>query len=346
MKKGGIEFLDFFEEDEKRKVGRSKLADSELKKKSLIIACVSFLSVVLLLIFGYGTLVGFDTTKLLGMASSEKSKTSNKKVLIYEIKPIIKKVTIKEGTARKLYLTVMPANATNKNIEYKSSDNSIVQIDKNGRATGISEGSATVTATTKDGSKKSAKFKVEVIKDIQGKCNFTSLNKTTTSVDYEIECNYAKIKEIQYKVDDEYKPLTSKKLSDSVKLSEKELDKNITFKVLYYPNNSKIAKYSTKTLKSKTTTTKKIDGGCSLGLKDVKSNSAKYSITCKNASISKIAYKIGDGSYIGIKKSNLADTILFEESNVTRVLYFNVEYKIDGTEKIKTITESSIIGKK
>ena len=69
----------------------------------------------------------------------------------------------------------------------------------------------------------------------------------------------------------------------------------------------------------------------------------RYDIDCKNATVSKIAYKIGNGSYVGIHSSSLADTILYEESNVTRQLYFNIEYQVDGTTRIRTITKASII---
>jgi anti-sigma28 factor (negative regulator of flagellin synthesis) len=55
-------------------------------------------------------------------------------------------------------------------------------------------------------------------------------------------------------------------------------------------------------------------------------NQARYDVTCKNASVNKIAYKIGNGSYVGLDSSSLADVVLFEESDVTRVIYFNLEY--------------------
>ena len=59
----------------------------------------------------------------------------------------------------------------------------------------------------------------------------------------------------------------------------------------------------------------------------------------------KIAYKIGNGSYVGIEPANVADTILFEESDITRIIYFNVQYKIDDTEMIKSVTRNAIIQK-
>lgn len=343
MKKDIIEYLGF-EEDEKAKVGRPKLADKKMKKKSIIIASVSFIFVILLLIFGYGTLFGFKNLDLRGVVTKNEQKEN---VLVEEIKPLVKDITLKAGTARKIYLTVLPASASNKKISYKSSDETVATVDNEGKVVGISVGNAIITATTLDGSDLDAEFDVKVIKNADGKCEFTSLTKTSNGISYTAECNNAKIKEIQYKIgDDNYEKLLTKKTSDEVRFSSDQLKKKITFKVVYYPNNSKMTKYETKTIKQVKKTTTAKNGNCNLQIKEVKSNSAKYDIACDNASVTKIAYKIGNGSYVGIDSSNLADTILFEESDVTRVIYFNVEYKIDGTQRIKTLSKSSIIERK
>ncbi len=339
MKKEIVEYLGF-EDNSKNPVGRPKLADKKTKKKSLIIASVSFGFVILLLIFGYGTLFGFRNLNLKGSVTN----LSSDDVLVQEISPLVQDITLKVGTARKLYLTVLPANAGNKNIEYTSSDEKIAVVDKNGKVTGMSAGNVVITAFTKDGSQLSTEFNVKVIKNAEGKCSFTSLSKTSDGISYSIGCNNAKIKEIQYKVGTEnYEKLLTKKSSDEVKFSNKQIKKGITFKVVYYANNSKVSKYSVKTIESSNVKKTEPSGSCILNLKDVKANQAKYDITCNNASVTKIAYKIGNGSYIGLDASSLADTVLFEESDVTRVIYFNVEYKIDGTNKLNTITKSTII---
>ena len=340
MKDEKIEFLDF---DDTPKVGRPRLADKKTKKKSLIIASISFIMVILLLVFGYGTLFGFKNINLMGSLTSN---NTSENVLVDDIKPIVKNITLKAGTARKVYLTVLPASATNKDIEYTSSNESVALVDEFGKVTGVSSGNVIITAKTKDGSNLTATFNVKVIKNIDGKCSFKSLNKLVDKVDYDITCNNAVVKEIEYKIGNRnYEKLLTKKLSDSVLFSSDQLNKKITFKVIYYPNSSRVTKYNIKTIDviKKTTTSKK--GSCNLTIKEVKSNSARYDVTCSNASVTKIAYKIGNGSYIGVDSSSLADTILFEESDVTRQIYFNVQYKIDGTNKIGTISKSSIIEK-
>ena len=48
--------------------------------------------------------------------------------------------------------TITPSNASNQSVVWMSSDPSIVTVDTNGTITGISEGTATITATTVDGS--------------------------------------------------------------------------------------------------------------------------------------------------------------------------------------------------
>ncbi|MGE5416831.1 MAG: Ig-like domain-containing protein [Acidobacteriota bacterium] len=57
-----------------------------------------------------------------------------------------------DGASETLYAYVMPANATNKNVIWSSSDPSIATVDNNGLITPVSVGTTTVTATTQDGS--------------------------------------------------------------------------------------------------------------------------------------------------------------------------------------------------
>ena len=335
---------DFFNnEEDKNPVGRPRLADKETKRKSLIIATISFVTVLLLIVFGYGTLFGFKSNDLIGRIVREDK--SNKKVLISEIKPLVKDITLKENTARKVYLTVLPSSATNKSIKYESLDPTIAEVDKNGKVTALSPGKTKIVATTLDSSNKTAEFNIKVLKDGSGYCSFSSLSKRYNGIDYSISCDNAKVKEIQYSIDDgNYNKLLTKKLNDTVPFNEKQLEKNITFKVIYYPNNSKVAKYKLRKFSGKNiTTTKALSGTCNLTIKEVESNSVKYDVTCENASVSKLAYKIGNGSYVGLDPSSLADTIIFEESDVTRVIYFSVEYTIDGTNSVKSVSKSGVI---
>lgn len=62
------------------------------------------------------------------------------------------KIGINEGQTAKIDFTVMPADATNPQLSWKSSNSSIARVDSNGRVTGVSKGNCTITATAKDGS--------------------------------------------------------------------------------------------------------------------------------------------------------------------------------------------------
>ena len=59
---------------------------------------------------------------------------------------------LKIGETKTLTATVAPANATNKQLSWKSSNESIATVDASGKVTAIAEGTATITVTTVDGS--------------------------------------------------------------------------------------------------------------------------------------------------------------------------------------------------
>ena len=71
-------------------------------------------------------------------------------------------LTLQETGSDTLTVTVEPDNATNKNVNWESSDTSIATVDASGKVTAISAGSATITATAADGSEVSASCSVTV----------------------------------------------------------------------------------------------------------------------------------------------------------------------------------------
>ena len=73
------------------------------------------------------------------------------------------KRTLKKGKSFKLKATILPTNATNKKVTWKSSNKKIATVSSKGVVKGIKPGKATITVTTKDGKKK-AKCKVTVKK--------------------------------------------------------------------------------------------------------------------------------------------------------------------------------------
>lgn len=61
-------------------------------------------------------------------------------------------VTISMGETKKLNVIFNPINATNKQLEWKSTKTSVVDVDQKGNIIGVSEGKAIITAKTTDGS--------------------------------------------------------------------------------------------------------------------------------------------------------------------------------------------------
>jgi len=63
-------------------------------------------------------------------------------------------ISMNVGDSDILTVTITPDNATNQNVTWSSSDESIVTVNSEGEIEGLSSGDATITATTKDGNKK------------------------------------------------------------------------------------------------------------------------------------------------------------------------------------------------
>lgn len=74
-------------------------------------------------------------------------------------------LSLEEGQSADLCATVCPDNATNKNVNWTSSNNNVAKVN-NGVVTAISKGSARITATAADGSGKSASCTVAVTGDM------------------------------------------------------------------------------------------------------------------------------------------------------------------------------------
>ena len=80
----------------------------------------------------------------------EKVETEPETIVVTGVTLDKEAVTIKEGQTSTLKATVLPENATNKNITWTSSNENVATI-SNGVITGVAEGTATITVTTKDG---------------------------------------------------------------------------------------------------------------------------------------------------------------------------------------------------
>ena len=71
-------------------------------------------------------------------------------------------LTINSGSGYTLKTTISPSNATIPNLTWESDNSAIAIVDQNGKVTGISAGTATITVRANDGSNVSASCKVTV----------------------------------------------------------------------------------------------------------------------------------------------------------------------------------------
>lgn len=83
----------------------------------------------------------------------------------------------KKGQTYQLKATASPSNATTKSVTWKSSNTRVVTVNSAGRLTAVGNGSATITVTAKDGSKKKVTCKVTVKIPTVVKVSRVSLNK-------------------------------------------------------------------------------------------------------------------------------------------------------------------------
>ena len=60
-------------------------------------------------------------------------------------------VTVKEGSTSQITATIVPENATDRELVWETSDASIATVDSTGKVTGVKKGTVTITAKTKNG---------------------------------------------------------------------------------------------------------------------------------------------------------------------------------------------------
>lgn len=72
------------------------------------------------------------------------------------------------NTVAQLYWSVEPYNASNQDVIFTSSDERIATVDQNGLVYGVKRGSATITVTAADGSKKKDTIKVNILQPVLG----------------------------------------------------------------------------------------------------------------------------------------------------------------------------------
>ena len=99
-------------------------------------------------------------------SSTEPTTTKPTDIKVSSIKLNTKNHTMYSNQYVQLKATVLPNNAFNKSVTWKSSNSKIATVDKNGKVKALKVGNATITATSTDGSNVSAQCKIKVVQRV------------------------------------------------------------------------------------------------------------------------------------------------------------------------------------
>lgn len=120
------------------------------------------------------------TTEDGGKTATCKVTVSDKEIKVTGVKLNKSETSLLVGGNETLTATVLPEDATNQNVTWKSDKPEIATVDANGKVTGVAAGETTITVTTEDGGK-TATCKVTVSETSVAVTGVT-LNKTETSI--------------------------------------------------------------------------------------------------------------------------------------------------------------------
>ena len=115
-------------------------------------------------------------------SAAKSVKVSIAKAKITSLKFKKAKVTVDKNEKQTLTVTISPSYASDKSLTWKTSDRSVVTVDQKGNIRGIKAGTATITATPKDGSKPEASCKVTVTHKTRVYVKKITLNVTNKSL--------------------------------------------------------------------------------------------------------------------------------------------------------------------
>ena len=130
-----------------------------------------------------------------------------------------------EGSEFQLTAIILPENATNKNVNWSSSDEVIASVSEDGLVKVLKEGNAVITASTTDSSNLTATCKITVLTGIDGVSDDNII--VVTSGDYIIVSNAPKNVDINVYSN-------NGTLIRSVKSAGETISINISSKGIYY----------------------------------------------------------------------------------------------------------------
>ena len=132
---------------------------------------------------GYGKVTARTVgTAVITVRTSDGGKTAT---CTYTVKPLVSEIKLNKttsslgiGKSETLTATIFPTDAFDKSLTWISSDIAIATVDQNGKVTGKTDGTVTITATAKDGSGKSASCTYTILPLV----NSVTLNKDSTEL--------------------------------------------------------------------------------------------------------------------------------------------------------------------
>lgn len=104
-------------------------------------------------IYIYSITINYGTSTGEGSSSGSSNSSSSAAPILVESVDIAKdSLTLNVGEKDTLYATVEPSNATNKGLDWSSSNESVATVDDSGKVTAVGAGTCNIIATAKDGS--------------------------------------------------------------------------------------------------------------------------------------------------------------------------------------------------
>lgn len=93
------------------------------------------------------------TFSLILFACDKDEPKGKKNVPVTEIKMSKTQIEVAVGKSEAVMYTILPKEATNKKVTWKTENKAIATVDGNGKVTGVKKGETKVTVTTADGGK-------------------------------------------------------------------------------------------------------------------------------------------------------------------------------------------------
>lgn len=130
--------------------------------KKRIILVMTMMSVLLCVLLYTG--ISFVSEAASGTGDESVEDNQDEEILVESIDFTNKKITLGIKTTFQLTPTILPKNASNKNLKWKSSKKSVATVSKDGTIKTKKKGTTTITCTAKDGSGRKTTCKITVKK--------------------------------------------------------------------------------------------------------------------------------------------------------------------------------------